>query len=76
VAVLALGAFTSPANAAWRSDRYRGGYTYGGGYYNAPPVAYGSYYGSGYYGTPYYAPPVVYGPSVGINIGGIGIGIR
>jgi hypothetical protein len=39
-------------------------------------VVYGSSYGGGYYGTPYYAPPVVYGPSVGIQFGGIGIGIR
>ena len=38
--------------------------------------AYPGYYGEGYYGSPYYAPPVVYGPSIGINLGGIGIGIR
>jgi hypothetical protein len=40
-------------------------------------VVYGSVYGSGYYGAPgYYTPPVVYGPAVGINFGGIGLGIR
>jgi hypothetical protein len=73
-ALLALGAF-APANAEWRGDNH--GHDWGGGYYRAPPVVYGSVYGSGYYGAPgYYAPPVVYGPAVGINLGGIGIGIR
>jgi hypothetical protein len=45
-----------------RSEHYdRGGDRHwGGGYYHAPPVVYGS---------PYYAPPpVVYGPGVGLNI--------
>jgi hypothetical protein len=45
-----------------RGDRHdRGGDRHwGGGYYHAPPVVYGS---------PYYAaPPVVYGPGVGLNI--------
>jgi hypothetical protein len=68
-ALLALGAF-APANAEWRGDNH--GHDWGGGYYRAPPVVYGSAYGSGYYG----APPVVYGPAVGINFGGIGLGIR
>jgi hypothetical protein len=82
LALLALGAFAAPASAQWNSNP---GYQQnsGGGYYPAPPVVYGSTYGNGYYGSPgyysapgYYAPPVVYGPSVGINLGGVGIGIR
>jgi hypothetical protein len=40
-------------------DEHRGG-GWGGGYYRAPPVVYGS---------PYYAaPPVVYGSPFGLNI--------
>jgi len=74
-AILALGTFAAPANAEWRGD-YHGYNGWNGGYYNAPPVVYGSPYGSGYYGSPYYAPPVVYGPGVGINLGGVSIGIR
>jgi hypothetical protein len=75
-ALLALGAFATPASADWDRD-HRGGYhNWNGGYYGAPPVVYGSPYGNGYYGSPYYAPPVVYGPGVGINLGGVGIGIR
>jgi hypothetical protein len=75
-AMLALGTFATPALADW--DGYHHGYSnyYNGGYYRAPPVVYGSPYGGGYYGSPYYAPPVVYGPGIGINLGGIGIGIR
>jgi hypothetical protein len=73
-ALLALGAF-APANAEWRGDDHA--HNWGGGYYSAPPVVYGSPYGSGYYGAPgYYAPPAVYGPAVGISLGGIEIGIR
>ena len=64
-ALLALGAFAAPASADWN-----------GGYYNAPPVVYGSPYGNSYYGSPYYAPPVVYGPGVGISLPGVNIGIR
>jgi hypothetical protein len=52
-----------------------GGYRGGGGGWNrgyyAPPVVYGSPYGSPYYGygSPYYyPPPVVYGPGMGLNI--------
>jgi hypothetical protein len=71
--VLVLGSFVGSANADGRGD-HRG--NWGGGYYAAPPVVYGSAYGNGYYGSPYYAPPVVYGPGVGIDVGGIGIGIR
>jgi hypothetical protein len=75
-AILALGSFATPASADW--DGYHRDYNqnWNGGYYRAPPVVYGSPYGGGYYGSPYYSPPVVYGPGVGINLGGIGIGIR
>jgi hypothetical protein len=74
-ALLALGAFAAPANAEWRGDHR--GHNWGGGYYAAPPVVYGSSYGNSYYGVPgYYAPPVVYGPAVGIGLPGINIGIR
>jgi len=76
-AMLALGASATPANAEW--DGHHRGYNqyYDGGYYAAPPVVYGSPYGGAYYGSPYnYPPPVVYGPGIGINLGGIGIGIR
>jgi hypothetical protein len=77
-AILALGAFAAPASADWNDGYYREyhHHNWNGGYYRAPPVVYGSPYGGGYYGSPYYAPPVVYGPSVGINLGGFGIGIR
>lgn len=47
-------------------DHGRSGW--GGGYYRAPPVIYGSPY--------YYPPPVVYGPTIGIYIPGISIGIH
>jgi hypothetical protein len=75
-ALLALGAFATPASADWNGDH--GGYhhNWNGGYYRAPPVVYGSPYGNGYYGSPYYAPPVVYGPAVGISLPGVNIGIR
>ncbi len=49
--------------------------------YRAPPVVYGSryhngYYGSGYHDSPYYyPPPVVYGPSIGISLPFVSIGI-
>jgi hypothetical protein len=77
-AMFALGTFAAPANA--QPDRNRRDYHHNwtGGYYRAPPVVYGSTYGSsyyGYYGTPYYGspyyapPPVVYGPGLGIVIG-------
>ena len=39
-----------------------------GYYYHAPPVVYGSPYGSSYYGSRYYyTPPVIY-PSLSIGI--------
>ena len=66
-AMLALGTFATSANAD--NDRHNNSYhNWNGGYYRAPPVVYGSPYGSSYYGSPYYAPPVVYGPGVGFDI--------
>lgn len=74
-AILALGSFAGSADAQYRSRDYYHNY-YNGGYYRAPPVVYGSPYRGGYYGNPYYyPPPVIYGPGIGINLGGIGIGI-
>jgi hypothetical protein len=76
-ALLDVGAFASPANAEW--DGYNRGreHNWNGGYYNAPPVVYGSPYGSSYYGnSPYYAPPVVYGPGVGISLPFVNLNIR
>ena len=77
-AMLALGTFAVPAHAEGDGDGHRGyRHNWNGGYYNAPPVVYGSPYGGGYYGggyggeyygSPYYyPPPVVYGPSVGFT---------
>jgi hypothetical protein len=75
--VLAVTVFVTPASADWDGHHRSYNHYYNGGYYAAPPVVYGSPYGQAYYGSPYYyPPPVVYGPSVGINLGGIGIGIR
>jgi len=74
-AILALGTFAAPANAREHGN-WNGG-TYDGGYYDAPPVVYGSTYGSGYYGSsPYYAPPVVYGPGVGVSLPFVNLNIR
>ena len=75
-ALLAVGAFASPASAEW--DGYNRGrnHNWNGGYYNAPPVVYGSPYRSSYYGSSYYVPPVIYGPGVGISLPGVNIGIR
>jgi hypothetical protein len=76
-ALLAVGTFAAPANADWDGDGNRGHHhNWNGGYYNAPPVVYGSPYGSSYYGSSYYAPPVIYGPGVGISLPGVNIGIR
>ena len=76
-ALLALGTSAVPANARAHHHYYNGGY------YRAPPVVYGSRYGSSYYGSTYYggspyyyAPPVVYGPGIGISLPFIGINIR
>jgi|SRR5579863_1777554 len=77
-AMLALGSFAPSASAEERHrDRDRdydhnwnhdSEHNWNGGYYRAPPVVYGSPYGSSYYGSPYYAPPVVYGPGIGFDI--------
>ena len=75
-ALLALGAFATPASADWDNDHRGYHHNWNGGYYHAPPVVYGSAYGYGYYGAPYYAPPVVYGPGIGINLPGVSIGIH
>jgi len=76
-AMLALGTFAAPANADWHGHDHGGDRNWNGGYYQAPPVVYGSSYGSSYYGyAPSYYPPVVYGPSIGIGLPGINIGIR
>ena len=66
-ALLALGAFATPASADWDGNHRGYHHNWNGGYYNAPPVVYGS---------PYYYPPVVYGPGVGISLPGVNIGIR
>ena len=74
-AMLLLGAVASPAFAregereGHRGDRH----DWNGGYYRAPPVVYGGYYG-GNYG--YVPPPIVYGPSMGIFMPGLNIIIR
>lgn len=69
-AMFVVGTFAGSASAQehWRRDRNYS-QNWDGGYYVAPPVVYGSPYGSSYYGSPYYyPPPVVYGPGVGVNI--------
>jgi hypothetical protein len=62
-ATIALGAGSASARRDDRRDDHRDAHArpgWGGGYYHAPPVVYGS---------PYYAaPPVVYGPGIGLNI--------
>ena len=73
-AILAVGTF--PGSGIAQYNNYYNGQYSNGGYYRAPPVVYGSPYNNGYYGSPYYAPPVVYGPSIGISLPFIGIGIR
>jgi hypothetical protein len=74
-AMLALGSFAAPANADGYYRNHR--HNWSGGYYNAPPVVYGSSYGSSYYGySPYYAPPVVYGPGIGISLPFVNLNIR
>jgi hypothetical protein len=80
-AILALGTFAGSARAGETGGRYD--HYYNGGYYQAPPVVYGSPYGGAYYGSPYYngspyyyAPPVVYGPGIGVSLPGVNIGIR
>jgi hypothetical protein len=77
-AMLALGTFAGSASAGETGGQDRGYYNWNGGYYNAPPVVYGSPYGSSYYGySPYYnPPPVVYGPGVGISLPFVNLNIR
>jgi hypothetical protein len=74
-ACLVLGAFVASAGAQPRRDDHRGGDRHfdhrddrGRGYYAPPPVVYG--------GPAYYPPPVVYGPTIGINLPGVSIGIQ
>jgi hypothetical protein len=76
-ATLALGTSAVPANARPYHHYYNGGY------YRAPPIVYGSPYGSSYYGSRYYggspyyyAPPLIYGPGIGINLPGVNVRIR
>lgn len=80
-AFLVLGTSLTRASADERWNDHRGGDRHGdwhggggGGYYVAPPVV----YGTPYYAAPqYYAPPpVVYGPSVGIYLPGVSIGVQ
>jgi hypothetical protein len=86
---IADGVFTPATSAASTSASTRPAparayyHYYNGGYYRAPPVVYGAPYGGAYYGSPYYngspyyyPPPVLYGPSIGISLPFIGIGIR
>jgi hypothetical protein len=74
-AMLALGSFAGPASADWDGNHREYHHNWNGGYYQAPPVVYGSPYRSSYYGSPYYPPPVIYGPGIGIGLPGIHIGI-
>jgi len=76
---LGIGSVVLTAHAEERHDDRRGGdhrdyrehRGYGGGYYNPPPVIYGS--PCGYGGCP---PPVVYGPGIGIVLPNVIIGIH
>ncbi|HYM74309.1 MAG TPA: hypothetical protein VET89_15100 [Stellaceae bacterium] len=72
-AALVLAVSAAPASARWdhRDDHDHWRHGWSGGYYTAPPVVYGNPYAYGYY-----PPPVAYGPSVGINLPGVSIGIR
>ena len=70
-AALVLAMSAAPASARWDHERHGTHHGWAGGYWGAPPVVYGSPYAYGYY-----PPPVAYGPSVGINLPGVSIGIR
>jgi len=76
-AMFALTIVSEPASAQrGRRNDVRGyQHHWNGSYYRAPPVVYGSPYGSSYYGEPYYPPPVIYGPGIGIRLPGLSIGI-
>jgi len=75
-AALLVGTFvTSTSAAEWEHhDRDRRHHRGDDDYYRAPPVVYGSPYGSPYYASPYesapyYAPPVVFGfPGINVHI--------
>lgn len=83
-AMLALGTFAGSARAEPTAGGYGTTYqNWNGGYYNAPPVVYGSPYGGSNYGSPYYngspyysAPPVVYGPGIGVSLPFVNLNIR
>lgn len=70
-AMVIIGILAVPANAQSDHSRREYHHNWSGGYYRAPPVVYGSTFGSsyhGYYGTPYnYPPPVIYYPPVGFS---------
>ena len=78
-AMLALGTFAGSASAEERRGEHReyhhNHHNWNGGYYRAPPVVYGSPYGSSYYGSPYYYPPPVIYPGIGLSLPGVNIGI-
>jgi hypothetical protein len=77
ISALALGTFAGSASAEERRGEHREyHHNWNGGYYRAPPVVYGSPYGSSYYGSRYYYPPPVIYPGIGISLPGVGIGIR
>jgi hypothetical protein len=59
-AMTSCGGYDSNANSGYYSNS--------GYYYSAPPLVYGSPFGSSYYGSRYYyTPPVIY-PSLNIGI--------
>lgn len=77
--VVAVGTFSTPADAQrWDGYRYNRHHNWNGGYHRAPPIVYGSTYGSSYYGYQgmpyYYPPPLIYGPT--ISLPGVAIQIR
>ena len=83
-AFLLLGTFVASASAGNNNDHhwnnnnynYNRGYGWSGNYYVAPPVIYGTPYYAPQYAPSYYPPPVVYGPSIGIGLPGVNIGIQ
>jgi hypothetical protein len=77
-AILALGAYAAPVNADEWHGHHRGEYrSWNYGYYQAPPVVYGSPYDGSYYGnSPYYYPQPVYGSGFGVSLPGLNIGIQ
>jgi hypothetical protein len=71
IAAALLAVSVAPASARWDHEQHGWHHGWSGGYYNSPPVVYGSPYAYGYY-----PPPVYYGPTVGLNLPGVSIGIR